>query len=200
MRHGDAENDGAAPTLALILAGGKSLRMQGTDKAEFLINRERMIDRVIRQISAQVDDVYISGRTNYNTGLKNIPDLPTGPGGPVAGLNAAFERFKVDKPQSHGFVTVPVDCPDVPTDLFERLYRDSVSTIAFDGTRQHPTFSYWRMKDLAEAIQWISSCENLSIREVANKIQSTDVIFSVQEVENCNSGAEFADVQSRLAE
>ncbi|UZK68262.1 molybdenum cofactor guanylyltransferase [Sphingomonas sp. S1-29] len=94
--------------LGAVLAGGLSRRF-GSDKAEALLDGERLIDRVVAALGSQVDAVILCGRA------PGLPDRPAGGLGPLAGLNAALHHAR-----THGFdavLSVPCDAPYLPSDL-----------------------------------------------------------------------------------
>ncbi|UUL81709.1 molybdenum cofactor guanylyltransferase [Sphingomonas qomolangmaensis] len=94
--------------LGAVLAGGLSRRF-GSDKAEALLDGERLIDRVVAALTPQVDAVILCGRA------PGLPDRPVGGLGPLAGLNAALHHAR-----AHGFdavLSVPCDAPYLPHDL-----------------------------------------------------------------------------------
>ncbi|MCG6120849.1 MAG: NTP transferase domain-containing protein, partial [Blastomonas sp.] len=104
---------------AVVLAGGRSRRMQGSDKALALIAGERMIDRVLRRLVPQAAEVLLSAPHDYATGHSAIADLPDGPAGPVGAIRAVAQALAVRGIEA--FVTAPVDAPFVPLDLVARL-------------------------------------------------------------------------------
>lgn len=98
--------------LGAVLAGGQSRRF-GSDKAEALLDGERLIDRVVAALGPQVDAVILCGRA------PGLPDRPAGGLGPLAGLNAALHHAR-----AHGFdavLSVPCDAPYLPHDLLAIL-------------------------------------------------------------------------------
>jgi len=112
----------------VILTGGESKRM-GRDKALITINGKRLIDHVYDLLRTQVNDLAISGYENYNLKLPVITDAPQGPRGPAAALYAVWLLRK--EATSPGFFTVPVDTPNFPDDLCERLYGQRSALIIF---------------------------------------------------------------------
>lgn len=135
--------------IAAVLAGGRSSRMGGCDKALLEFAGERLIDRVVRRLGRQVDRLIISGRNDYRTGLPAIADAPATPGGPVGGVLTIASYL--DPETVAGFITAPVDAPFLPEDLAERLWSDEECAVAADGERAHPTFAYWSLRALRRA-------------------------------------------------
>ncbi|MBK8457562.1 MAG: molybdenum cofactor guanylyltransferase MobA [Phyllobacteriaceae bacterium] len=131
----------------LILAGGKSRRMGGRDKAFVELGGKPLIARAIARLSPQVDRLWISangdpaGFAAY--GLPVLPDSIPGFAGPLAGVLAGLElaaTFGV----SH-LLSVAVDTPFFPSDLATRLADGASGEIAIaarDG-RVHPVCGLW---------------------------------------------------------
>lgn len=161
-----------SPKTALILAGGQARRMGGRDKAEIVYQDKRLIDHVLDRLCPQVDHILISGKQDYGTGYIVLPDHPDGPQGPAAGLYAGWNWMQDNAPRSVGFLTVPVDGPFLPTDLYTRL-AGRTSAVVRDHERLHPTFGYWQVQDLAQVFGSLkpnpsltSICQELNAREV----------------------------------
>lgn len=136
---------------AVILAGGRSRRMNGSDKGELRVGPDRLIDIVYSNVRAQIGTVCISGRHDYGLNIEVISDVDEGGahvprGGPLAGLYACCDYFA--EAGALGFFTVPVDGPDFPSDLFERLFSLSHSSVAVDDDQVHPVYAWWRVEDL----------------------------------------------------
>ncbi len=107
-------------TVGLILAGGRSRRMQGRDKALLTVQGETLLAHVIRRLSPQVDALALNSNAAPDTlagyGLPVIPDRLSGFLGPLAGIHAGLAHFS----ENH-LVTVAVDLPFLPPDLVTRL-------------------------------------------------------------------------------
>ncbi len=108
-------------TLGLILAGGRSRRMQGQDKALLTVRGETLLAHVIRRLAPQVDALALNSNAAPEAfaayGLPVIPDHLPGFLGPLAGIHAGLRHY----PQAH-LVTVAVDLPFLPPDLVTRLH------------------------------------------------------------------------------
>jgi molybdenum cofactor guanylyltransferase len=110
--------------LGCIVAGGKSRRMGGDEKAFAEVGGKRIIDRTIERIAPQVDELVI----NSNAGparypLRVIPDMLIDVQTPLAGIHAALVYAK-------GFdavLTLPSDAPFLPVDLVARLKPPSIT-------------------------------------------------------------------------
>ena len=107
-------------TVGLILAGGRSRRMQGRDKALLTFQGKTLLAHVIRCLRPQVDALALNSNAAPDSfaayGLPVLPDLRPGFLGPLAGIHAGLMQFPDDY-----LVTVAVDLPFLPPDLVTRL-------------------------------------------------------------------------------
>ncbi len=156
----------------IILAGGQSERM-GRDKAELTVNGQRLIDHVVDRLADQSLTVMISGTEDYGTGLAVIEDRSDGPRGPAAALWAVSRTLT--RQNVWGFFTCPVDGPNVPKDLTERLYDPDRSKVAVSAGQTHPTFAWWRLLDLVKAFDDIDIDRSISLMRIADKTQAETV-------------------------
>lgn len=130
---------------AVIVAGGRSSRM-GREKAFELVAGETILSRTIARLSSQVAALVINanGETAQlrQTGLPLIPDLRDDVGTPLAGVHAALAFAARD-----GFdavLTVPSDCPFLPSDLVEKLEAATGATaIAASAGQAHYLTGLW---------------------------------------------------------
>jgi len=133
-----------------ILAGGRSSRMGGRDKAGVLLGGKPLVERVIERVRPQVAELLLSVETPRPSldcfGLPQVPDPVPGFQGPLGGLLSAI-RYCRD-----GFewiVLAPCDAPFVPRDLAGRLLAEAraaaaeCAAVEYGGELQ-PTFSIWR--------------------------------------------------------
>lgn len=144
--------------VGLILAGGRSRRMQGKDKALLAMRGETLLAHVIRRLSPQVDALALSSNAPPDAfsayGLPVIPDRLPGFLGPLAGVHAGLAQY----PEDH-LVTVAVDLPFLPPDLVARLYAGlgaKSCAYASDGER-HALALLWRPGMAASVEDYLQS-------------------------------------------
>ncbi len=132
----------------LILAGGRSSRMGGQDKALIKFKEKRLIDHVYERLQPQVAGVIINTNQNHDQfksfGVRVVSDAIGDFAGPLAGLHAGLAVSR--RPF---LVSVPVDSPFFPDDMVERMFDalESTSTqiaVACTGDQPHPVFSLVR--------------------------------------------------------
>jgi molybdopterin-guanine dinucleotide biosynthesis protein A len=140
----------------LILAGGRSRRMDSRDKGLIPLNGKAMIEHVIDKLKPQVDSIIISAnqhRDNYRkTGYKVYADTYDDYRGPLAGICQGLIHIN-----SHYLLTVPCDGPLLPTDLAVRLscaaqLHQARAVMVFDGQYNQPTYNLIH-RDLITSIQ-----------------------------------------------
>ena len=132
----------------LILAGGRSSRMGGNDKALLTFKEKRLVDHVYERLAPQVAGVIINSNQNheqYKTfGVRVVSDAIGTYAGPLAGLHAGLSVSR--RPY---LISVPCDSPFFPEDLVERMFDALESTsaqiaVACTGDQPHPVFSLVR--------------------------------------------------------
>ena len=131
--------------VGLILAGGRSRRMQGQDKTLLTLQGETLLAHVIRRLRPQVDALALNSNAAPDTfaayGLPVIPDRLPGFLGPLAGIHAGLMQY----PENY-LVTVAVDLPFLPPDLVTRLRSglESKSCAYASDAERHALVLLWR--------------------------------------------------------
>jgi molybdenum cofactor guanylyltransferase len=152
----DARAGTTAPLVAVVLAGGRGLRLGGGDKALRHLGGRTMLDHVLARVVPQVDLVALNANGDPARfaawGLAVLPDpVPDHPGplaGVLAGLRWARGQGAVD------VLVVPADTPFLPADLVARLRAgrgDAGVACAMSAGRLHPVVGLWRAA-LADAV------------------------------------------------
>ena len=139
----------------LILAGGRSSRMDGQDKGLLKLIDKPMIDYVIQRLKPQVEQILISANRHigqyeqfgYPVLLDEYDDFR----GPMAGMAKGLASI-----DSEYLLTVPCDGPLLPIDLAIRMldYAQKMknkAVFAFDGQHKQPTYNLLH-SDLLPAI------------------------------------------------
>ena len=124
---------------ALVLAGGRGLRLQGRDKGLISLWGKPMIEHVLGRVVNQARGAVISANRNSETYVKyGYPVLADAIGhewGPLAGIYTALEFVSTEY-----LLVVPCDAPCLPGDLAQRLLGAMESgefdvALAHDGER-----------------------------------------------------------------
>ncbi len=107
-------------TTGLILAGGRSTRFSGQDKAFVSLGNKPLLAHVIAHLAPQVNRLVINSNASPERfcefGLPVIPDRLTGYLGPLAGIHAGLAAWPDDL-----LLAVAVDLPFLPGNLVEKL-------------------------------------------------------------------------------
>ena len=106
----------------LILAGGKSKRMNHADKGLVKFKGQPLIEHVIDALQDQIDDFVISANRNIDTyqqfASTVIPDNDE-KNGPLSGIASALTACQHDQ-----VLVVPCDMPFLPDNLVSMLFAD----------------------------------------------------------------------------
>lgn len=137
----------------LILAGGRSSRMEGNDKGLLKLLERPMIEHVIERLKPQVDTVLISANRHIEQyqqyGYKVLIDKYDDFRGPLAGMSRGLEASNSDY-----LLTVPCDGPLLPVDLAQRMLKSiqqqqADAALVYDGKYKQPTYNliHHRLQD-----------------------------------------------------
>ena len=140
------------PDSIYILCGGTSTRM-GQDKAQLSMDNQTMLNRLVERCRKYFDScILLSGRSNYNLQLKQIPDYLPG-AGPLSAMVSAMKHHT-----GSCFVILPVDMPLIENATLRFLSRVQLpnqcdALIGSAQNRNHPlagiysTRQYQNLKD-----------------------------------------------------
>lgn len=129
------------PITAIILAGGRSMRMKGDDKGLLLLKDKPLYCHVIDKVKPYVDTIIINSNRNIESYRQSnypvIQDQLSGFLGPLSGIYSGLVNS-----QTEWNLVVSCDTPFLPDDLVIRLQKNITSHPAayvFDGDNYHPT-------------------------------------------------------------
>lgn len=168
--------------IAVILAGGAGQRVSGQDKGLLDWQGKPLISHVLRAVSPQVDEVWLSVNRNlpvYQQFAKTlITDQGNGHQGPMAGMVAAIEQ----KPPHQAMLISSCDSPNLPSNyvasLAKQLHAGQVAVV-HDGQRRQ------NLHCLIERDAWPSLCEfyrqgGRAMHRWYTGVEVVDVDFSPQ--------------------
>lgn len=156
------------PVIGVVLAGGRSSRMGGGDKALRALRGRPMLAHVIERLRPQVSEIVISANgdpTRFATfGLPVVADRLPDFQGPLVGIEAGLAWAAANCPGVATVLTVPGDTPFIPGDLVRRLSEAAqggqamkAATLAVARTDEgvHPVVGLWPLamaSDLKAAV------------------------------------------------
>jgi molybdopterin-guanine dinucleotide biosynthesis protein A len=161
MQHdgGDSEVTG------VLLAGGRSARMGGQEKALLELSGEPMLAHVIARMGPQVGALIINANGDAARfspfGLPVVPDTLEDFAGPLAGLHAGMVWSQRETPSARFVASLAGDTPFTPRELVARLKSTLLASgatcaIAASGSRQHPIVGLWDISlagNVADALE-----------------------------------------------
>jgi molybdenum cofactor guanylyltransferase len=138
--------------LGLVLAGGLARRMGGGDKARIRIGGRSILERVLARVKPQCTSVILNANGDparfADTGLPVVPDTVPDFAGPLAGILAGLDWAAAHAAEVAEVVSVPGDCPFLPSDLVARLSAARRAAglplaCARSGEWRHPVVGLW---------------------------------------------------------
>jgi molybdopterin-guanine dinucleotide biosynthesis protein A len=159
------KNDRARDVTGVVIAGGRSSRMDHREKALLDLAGEPMIKRVVERLRPQVGRMVINANGDPKRfaqfGLPIFADTIEGHEGPLAGLQAGLQWARAETPDARFIASVAADKPFIPEDLVARLLAalkdaGASSAIASSGGEWTPVVGVWSVAlsdTLAEALR-----------------------------------------------
>jgi molybdopterin-guanine dinucleotide biosynthesis protein A len=126
--------------------------MGGGDKARLTVGGVSILDRVLAALRPQCGALLINANGDpsrfADAGLPVVADDVPGFVGPLAGILAGLDWAALHAPEVADIVSVPGDCPFLPTDLVVRLHATRVAVgvplaCARSGEWRHPVVGLW---------------------------------------------------------
>jgi molybdopterin-guanine dinucleotide biosynthesis protein A len=185
-----------------IIAGGRSIRMGGEEKALKTIGGRTILDRVIARLQPQVDVLAINANGDASrfssTGLGVFPDRLGDIATPLAGIHASLAWAR-----DHGhdlLLTVPADAPFLPRDLVARL---EAPAIAASGGQEHFIIGAWPTHLADDLERAILDDGLLRVRDWAALVGAKPVEWPARPYDpffNVNTPADLAEAARIAAE
>ncbi|MET0230919.1 MAG: molybdenum cofactor guanylyltransferase MobA [Rhodanobacteraceae bacterium] len=177
-----------------ILAGGAASRLGGRDKGLEPLAGKPIVEWVLAACPRSAEIVIVANRNldDYARYGRVVIDTEPGFAGPLAGVASAL-----DAAASPRVLTLPVDCPDAPSDLAERLASaldasDASAAVAHDGERRQPLFALYR-RELTHAAA-AGAKAGQGVWQWQDSIGAVEVDFADRrrQFHNLNTSEEFA--------
>ena len=138
--------------IGIVLAGGKSSRMGGGDKAMLPLGGRPLLAHVVARLAPQVAEIVLNAKDDSGLfaafGLPLVADRFAGQMGPLAGIHAGLAWVKANRPEHRFVITVAADTPFFPADLVSRFCAaTSIANprlvVARAESGVHPVFGLW---------------------------------------------------------
>ena len=136
------------------MAGGKSRRMGGQDKAFVLLNKKPKLSHVIDRLNKQTKNIVLNSNKNPEVfksfKIKVMSDTVKDFPGPLAGVLSGMEWFNIENKKIKWVLSVPIDSPFFPLDLIKKLHfslknSNKLIAVAKSNKKIHPVLALWNM-------------------------------------------------------
>ena len=151
---------------AIVLAGGRSRRMNGADKALIQVAGRTLLERAIEAVGEAAAVVVVGPPRPARFEVTWVQEEPPG-GGPVAALEAGLE------PTGNDLVAVlAVDHPAVTGQVVDRLLgavesgTEDGAVVADESGRAQPLVGVYRRGSLMRRLNSMTSTHGASVREL----------------------------------
>ncbi|MCB8874200.1 molybdenum cofactor guanylyltransferase MobA [Acidisoma silvae] len=158
-----------AATAAIILAGGRGVRMGGALKARLPLAGQPLLTHVLARLAPQTGAIAISANDlavgQLALGFPLLADAHDDRRGPLAGILAGMAW--AGALGCRWLVSLPVDSPFVPTDLIAILLEGAVEArvvIARSAGQAHPTAALWDISLHDDLAAVVAAGADLSVR------------------------------------
>ncbi|HEY0841500.1 molybdenum cofactor guanylyltransferase MobA [Methylotenera sp.] len=190
---------------ALILAGGRAIRMGGIDKGLVELQSQPLIKHVIARLTPQVNEIMINANRElayYNTlGYRVLQDEIADFAGPLAGMQLGLKHA------THDLVLfVPCDSPLLPANLVNKLKAGLLQAnadvaVATCGGNNHPVFCLCK-KTLLPSLNHFLAQGNRKVHAWQKSQHYIEVDFGDDNdaFENLNSPDDIIKLESKLAQ
>jgi molybdenum cofactor guanylyltransferase len=198
------------PIVGVILAGGRSQRMGGGDKALRLLGGKPLLAHVIDRLRPQVDRLALNANGDpYRFATFGLPIITDSVGdfaGPLAGVLAGMD-WAAQVPEVHYIVTVPADGPFLPRDLVHHLAsqllaEDAELAIAASNGQPYPVIGLWPVA-LREELRQALTVENVhKVDAWTARYRRVTAEFESKPVDpffNANTPEQLAEAERLLA-
>ncbi len=174
-------------TLGVILAGGLSRRMEGTEKSLLKLEEQTLIERVSERLSRQLHTHIVNANDNPARfeflNLAVQPDTIEGHPGPLAGVLAGMRWAEENNPDKRYVLTVAADTPFFPQNYASKLFVEVCANgddIALAGSngRRHPVFGLWPINLADELEAFLVHEEGRKVMQFVQRFNNCTVEFS----------------------
>lgn len=180
--------------------------MGGTDKCLLQVGQLSILERTIRTLSTQSENIYLNVNGDASrfaqSGLEIFADFDNSFGGPLYGISSALSYLHKRQTNAHYILTVAGDCPFLPVDLLPKLLHAAQSdnyevAIAQSLTRNHYVIGLWATSIKTKLDEFIRGKQH-SVGRFIRTLKNTQVTFEVDQVDpffNINTADDYLQAQ-----
>lgn len=199
--------------MGMVLAGGQSRRMGGSDKALLPLGGRPLIEHVIQRLAAQTRCVAVNSNAGAQafTGLPELQSVPVFADeignhiGPLAGIHAAM-RFAATIDGITHIATAATDTPFFPNDLVASLSgavrSDAPIAMATSGRNRHPVFAVWPIALADRLAGWLATTDTYKVVVFTRDVGMATVDFPLENGQdpffNINTPDDLSAAETRL--
>lgn len=199
------------PVIGVILAGGRSSRMGGSDKGLRALGDRPLLAHVIARLRPQVERLVLNANGDparfASFGLPVVPDSVPDFAGPLAGVLAGMDWAVTELPEAHYIVTAPADGPFLPRDLVAHLAKaildeDAELATAASAGQPYPVIGLWPVAlrdDLRQALamEGVRKVDAWTARY--RRVTASFPVSTVDPFFNANTPEQLAEAERLLA-
>ncbi|MDB4128046.1 molybdenum cofactor guanylyltransferase MobA [Hyphomicrobiales bacterium] len=136
----------------LLLAGGQSRRLGGGDKCLKILEKEVILDKILKKILPQNKSIILNANGDPNRFSKYsfpiVKDTIEGHLGPLVGVLSGMEWAKENQKNKKYIVSIATDTPFFPNNIVNKLYNtlknrpEKIICASWQG-RANPVFAIW---------------------------------------------------------
>jgi molybdopterin-guanine dinucleotide biosynthesis protein A len=196
--------------VGVLLAGGRSQRMGGTDKSLAPLGGRPLIAHAAERLRPQVDRLVVNANGDparfAGLGLPVVPDADSDHAGPLAGMLAGLEWALANAPGLGWVATVAADTPFIPRNLVARLLAassdDGTIRLAASKGRLHQVVGLWPSGLRDDLTDWLGSGRSRAVRDFLATRAHVAVDFEAAFADpffNINTPADLEQARTMLA-
>ncbi len=164
---------------AIVLAGGRALRMGGVLKPLLRVGGVPMLDRALAAV-AGADPLVVVGPSELDdhlAGVRRVQEQPPG-GGPVAGIAAGVKAAGAALSGADGVAVLGADLPFVTAQALAALRGEGACAVYVDGRgRRQPLVAFWSTDGLRGALEAVPG-ENASMKQLLAAVKVTELAWA----------------------
>jgi len=171
----------------VVLAGGQSRRMGGSDKFDQVLAGRTLLQHILERLQPQVGEIILNANIPMDgQSFRVIADIEKGQLGPLAGILTGLSYFMPTKGEVTHMVACPCDVPFIPLDFVDQLSEvlrgeEDEIVMASSKGRLHPVVSLWPFSVLEDLHRALLEEDLRKIRVFAKRYNLKEVEWTDEE-------------------